>query len=149
MCLELKILRRYFKKGYTIGRFFVNDRSLCDTIEDPIRELNDYNHDGDFDDPGEGKIYGRTAIPAGRYKVKFTYSPKLKRKLPLLSQVPGFSGIRIHGLKNAKWSEGCPGVGENKKPGELVNYKYWETIICQLVEKTIKEGREIFITIKQ
>lgn len=149
MCLELKIVRRYLKKEYTIGRFFVDDKSLCDTIEDPVRDLNDYNLDGDFEDSGEGKIYGKTAIPAGRYRVKFTYSPKLKRKLPLISQVPGFSGIRIHGLKNAEWSEGCPGVGENKKLGELVNYKYWETRICQIVEKAIKQGREIFITIKQ
>ena len=147
--MELKIIRKYLKENYTIGNLYIDDTFICNTIEDPIRELNDYNHDGDFDDEGEGKIYGKTAIPAGRYKVKFTYSPKLKRRLPLISQVPGFSGIRIHGLKNAKWSEGCPGVGENKKPGELVNYKYWETIICQVVEKAIKQGRDIFITIKQ
>jgi len=39
MCLELKILRRYLKKDYTIGRLFVDDRSLCDTLEDPVRDL--------------------------------------------------------------------------------------------------------------
>ena len=147
--LELEILRKYLKKDYTIGRFTADGKFLCDTLEDRIRDLNDYNHDGDFDDPEEGKIYGRTAIPPGRYSIIFGYSLKLKRSLPLILDVPGFTGIRIHGGKNADWSEGCPLVGENKKPGELVNYKYWETVIANMVRDAINENRKVFITIKQ
>jgi len=149
MNLELEIFRKYLKEKYTIGRFSADEKPLCDTVEDKVRDLQDYNHDGDYDDHGEGKIYGKTAIPAGRYRVLYTMSPKLGRMLPLIVGVYGFSGIRIHGGKNANWSEGCPCVGENKKPGELVNYKHWETVICQMIEKAINEGRKVFITIKQ
>jgi hypothetical protein len=147
--LELEIFRKYKLSTYTIGRFTVDGGYKCDTIEDPIRDLNDYNHDNDFDDSGEGKIYGKTAIPCGRYRVLFTYSMKLKRSLPILQNVPGFTGIRIHGGKNADWSEGCPLVGENKIKGGLVNYKYWETVISNLIRDAINRGEQVWITIKQ
>lgn len=147
--LELEILRKYYKPTYTIGKFSVDSKCLCDSIEDPIRDLNDYNHDGDYDDEGEGKIYGKTAIPCGRYRVLFTYSMKLKRSLPILQNVPGYSGIRIHGGKNADWSEGCPCVGENKLPGELINYKYWEKVISDMVRNAINSGKYVWITIKE
>lgn len=147
--LELEVLRKYFAETYTIGKFSADVKYLCDTLEDKVRELHDINHDGDFDESGEGKVYGETAIPCGRYRVLFTYSMKLKRSLPILLEVPGFSGIRIHGLKTAKGTLGCIGVGENKVKGQLINYKFWETTISQLIRKAINEGNKVFITIKQ
>ena len=78
MNLELYIYRKHKLPNYTIGKFSADGKYLCDTCEDTVRELKDLNNDGDFDDPGEGKIYGRTAIPAGRYPVIVTDSPKLK-----------------------------------------------------------------------
>lgn len=147
--LELEIFRKYLANTYTIGRFSVDQKYLTDTCEDKVRELHDINHDGDFDEEGEGKIYGKTAIPCGRYRVVVTFSPKLRRRLPLIMNVQGFTGIRIHGGKNADWSEGCPLVGENKVKGGLINYKYWETVIIQLIDKAIEEGKQVYITIKQ
>ena len=146
--LELEILRKYFQPTYTVGKFFADNVILCDTIEDPVRNLVDLNNDMDFDDPGEGKIYGKTAIAYGRYRVVVTYSPKLKRRLPLLIGTIGFTGIRIHGGKNADWSEGCPLVGENKIKGGLINYKYWEDYIIKLIDKATAEGKKTYITIK-
>jgi hypothetical protein len=147
--LELEILRKFFAKTYTIGKFSVDNIYKCDTCEDPVRELQDINHDGDFDEEGEGKIYGKTAIPCGRHRVIVTYSPKLGRRLPLIVDVLGFTGIRIHGGKNADWSEGCPLVGENKIKGGLINYKYWETYIVKLIDEATAEGKKTWITIKQ
>jgi hypothetical protein len=149
MNLELKLFRKYLLSEYTIGKLSNEDIYLCDTLEDKIRDLQDYNHDNDFDDSGEGKVYGRTAIPAGRYQIKFTYSMKLKRSLPILLNVVGFSGIRIHGGKDANWSEGCILVGENKVKGGLINYKYWETTIGNMVKDSINSGNKVFLTIKQ
>lgn len=137
--MELKIIRKYLKDDYTIGKLYVDGVYTCDTLEDKVRELHDFNNDGDFYDEGEGKIYGRTAIPHGTYRVVVTESPKLKRELPILLNVHGFTGIRIHGGKNANWSEGCILVGENKLKGELVNYKYWEKVITEL----IKEAKDL------
>ena len=144
--MELFVIRKYFKDTYTIGRFYNENMFVCSTLEDKIRDLKDLNHDGDFDDPGEGKVYGQTAIPCGRYAVIVSYSQKLKRRLPLLIDVPGYTGVRIHGGKNAKWTEGCILVGDNKTKGELVNYAYWETFIVNMIDAT---NEDTFITIKE
>ena len=71
---------------------------LCLILEDVVR-----------DGP---KVYGKTAIPFGRYRVVIVNSPRFKRELPLLKDVPGFSGILIHAGNSAKDTEGCllPGL---------------------------------------
>ncbi|MBR0194908.1 MAG: hypothetical protein IJQ32_01500 [Paludibacteraceae bacterium] len=46
-------------------------------------------------------------IPALIYKVQVTQSPKFKRPLPVLVQVPGRSGIRFHRGTKPEHSKGC------------------------------------------
>ena len=46
-------------------------------------------------------------IPALTYKVSATQSPKFKRLLPILEQVPNRSGIRIHRGTTPEHSKGC------------------------------------------
>jgi len=46
-------------------------------------------------------------IPVGIYEVKVTYSPRFKRMLPLVEQVPGRSGIRFHRGTKPEHSKGC------------------------------------------
>lgn len=46
-------------------------------------------------------------VPALIYKVAVTQSPKFKRLLPLLEQVPGRSGIRFHRGSQPEHSKGC------------------------------------------
>ena len=87
--------RRHKKMTYTIGRMYFADMR-CDTLEPPVRELLDLNGDGDFDDEGEGKVYGNTAIPLGKYQILMQYSPTFKRMMPYLQNVKGFSDVMIH-----------------------------------------------------
>ena len=143
--MEIEVIRRHFKESYTIGRMFLDKEYFCETLEDPIRDLKDLNHDGDFNDPGEGKIYGETAIPCGRYQVIVSYSPKFKRRLPELLKVPGFEGIRIHAGTNAKHTEGCILIGENKQRGRLINSPYYVTSLIQRLE----ESNTNFLIIKE
>ncbi len=90
MILLLK--RNHLTPGYTIGKLYVDGVYLCDTLEDTVRDA---------------KIYGETAVPVGVYEVVLNESPKFKRDLPLLLEVRGFMGIRIHRGNTAADSSGC------------------------------------------
>jgi len=46
-------------------------------------------------------------IPALIYRVTVTQSPRFKRPLPILQQVPGRSGIRFHRGSQPEHSKGC------------------------------------------
>ena len=58
-------------------------------------------------------IPGETAIPFGFYHGQVTYSPAFKREMPLIKNVPGFNGIRIHGGNNIDDTYGCILVAHN------------------------------------
>lgn len=143
--LELKVKRRWFAEDYTIGTFFADGERICDTIEDKNRDL---NCDGDLNDKGEGKVYGETAIPFGRYEVILNVSPKFKRKLPRLLNVKHFEGILIHRGNTAKDTHGCIIVGENKVKGKVINSTFYEKKIVDICEAAINSGKKIFITIE-
>jgi hypothetical protein len=147
--MELIVIRKFFYDTYTIGRMLVDGVKLCETLEDKIRDLKDLNHDGDFDDEGEGKIYGETAIPCGRYQVIVSYSPKFAKRLPELLKVPGFQNIRIHAGANAKQTEGCILVGDNKVKGSLVNGGYYQTLLVQMIDEAVENNEHCYITIKE
>ena len=136
----LKLVRKHLKDTYTIGKLYINGVYFCDTLEDKVR---DYNKDGDLNDLGETKVYGETAIPYGTYEVEVTYSPKFKRELPLIKNVPHFEGIRIHRGNYPKDTLGCILVGENKVKGGLINSTKYEVDLT----KKLKEVKEK-VTIK-
>ena len=46
-------------------------------------------------------------IPVGTYPVLVTFSPRFQRNLPLIDNVPGRSGIRIHRGTKPEHSKGC------------------------------------------
>lgn len=46
-------------------------------------------------------------IPVGIYAIRVTWSPRFKRMLPLVMQVPGRSGIRFHRGTKPEHSKGC------------------------------------------
>lgn len=55
-------------------------------------------------------------IPALIYRVSVTQSPKFRRLLPYLNQVPGRTGIRVHRGTKPEHSKGCILVSpENEK----------------------------------
>lgn len=96
--MELTLNRIFLGSSATIGELWVNDTHLCDTLEDRVR-------------PEGEKVYGKTAIPEGTYEVKLTHSPRFKKILPEILNVPNFSGIRIHTGNSSKDTEGCILVG--------------------------------------
>lgn len=118
--MEIKVVRKYKKSEYTIGKMYIDGQYFCDTVEDCDRGL---TSEMTYEEIARRKVYGKTAIPTGRYDVALSYSPKFKRSLPLLLSVKGYSGIRIHNGKDANSSLGCIIVGENKIKGGVINSK--------------------------
>lgn len=104
------------KEDYTIGILYVNGVRLCNTLEDAVRSE---------------KVYGKTAIPAGTYRVLMnTVSQKFQDRawakpygglVPRLRNVPDFQGVLIHPGNTAADTDGCILVGDNTIKGQLTN----------------------------
>jgi hypothetical protein len=142
--MKLTLNRRFFGATYIIGTLSIDGVRYCDTLEDKNRDL---NHDGDLNDPGEGKVAGETAIPFGTYKVVVTMSPKFKRELPRLLDVPHFDGILIHRGNTAADSAGCVLVGENREKGKVLNSTTYEVDLTKRIKAAIKNGEAVTIQV--
>ena len=46
-------------------------------------------------------------IPAGKYPLRLTWSPRFKKLMPLIDEVPEREGIRIHMGTKPEHSQGC------------------------------------------
>jgi hypothetical protein len=129
---------------YTIGKMYIDGDYFCDTLEDRVRDI---DKNGKFDN-GEVKVAGETAIPYGRYQVVVTMSPKFKRELPRLLNVPNFEGILIHRGNTDKDSAGCLLLGENKVKGKVINSTPYEQKLVSILKDVQNKGEEIWITIE-
>lgn len=108
------LLKRDLKNTvYTLGMLYIDDILFCYTVEDAVR---DKNNDGDLKDVGEAKVYGKTAIPKGEYKVILSKSNRFKKVMPEVLNVPEFAGIRIHSGNTSEDTEGCIIVGTVRTP---------------------------------
>jgi len=144
MVVNFFLYRRFFAEAYTIGKLFLAEEYLCDTLEDKTRDL---NKDGDLEDPGEGKIFGETAIPFGRYRMIATWSPKFRRILPEVLLVKQFTSIRIHAGNTIKDTLGCILVGDNKVKGGLINSRAAEIKIVLMLKGLLERGNEVWLNI--
>lgn len=115
--MRLTVVRIANKPTYCIGKLYIDGVYFCDTLEDTDRGLDDKMSEEEIK---ELKVYGETAIPSGIYPVTITYSNKFKKNLPLISNVKGYSGIRIHSGNTAKDTLGCILVGRNKEVGKVL-----------------------------
>lgn len=116
--MRLTLKRIANKKDYCIGKLYINGKYFCDTLEDVDRGLDDSMTE---DDIKAIKVKGQTAIPVGIYTVLMTYSPKYQKIMPLINNVKGYSGIRIHSGNTSKDTDGCLLVGKNTVVGRLTD----------------------------
>lgn len=93
------------------------------------------------------KVPSATAIPTGRYRVKATWSPKYQRMMPLVCDVPGWKGIRIHSGNDADDSSGCILVGTVQTATGVAHSK----VACEWLYKEIAKveatGGEVWLEI--
>ena len=80
----IRLIRNQPKGSAITGRLVITGRFFCNTLERKGYE-----------------------IPALCYPVRVTMSPRFKRLLPIVQNVPGRSGIRFHRGTKPQHSTGC------------------------------------------
>ena len=142
----ITIDRAWKKDGYTISRLYVNGELFgCNTLEDADRGLSQDMH---LEEIKKKKAYGQTAIPRGSYECVYTYSNRFKKMLPLLLNVKGFEGIRIHSGNSSKDTEGCILVGLNLKKGMVLNSREWTNKLVSKMKEAWNRKERVIIVIK-
>lgn len=145
--MELTLKRIALRDTYTIGKLYVDGKYMCDTCEDKVRDLRK-----------EAKVYGKTAIPYGRYEITMkVQSPKYSQRasyawckgyLPRLLNVPHFDGILIHAGNTSEDTSGCVLCGENKAKGQVINSMATLKRLYPMLKNASDKGEKIWITIK-
>lgn len=105
--MEIKFNRLWPNDECVTGVVDIDGSQLCFFLEDRVREIPGL-------DVAEWKIKGETAIPRGRYQLVLDYSQRFQKITPHLLDVPGFTGIRVHGGNRASDTEGCIIIGEKR-----------------------------------
>lgn len=115
----------------TLGKLTAGNLILM-TCEDAIREI---------------KIPGITCIPAGRYKVIISFSQRFQKPLPLLLDVPNFSGVRIHSGNTPLDTEGCILVGTARTKEGVSNSRLALGLLMDYMEAEMQGGKDVWIEI--
>ena len=124
----------------TFGKLFADGVYACETLEDPVREI-------------EGapvtnwKIKGDTAIPRGKYRLILNNSQRFRRELPLLLSVPGWDGIRIHPGNTAEDTEGCILVGTKRSNVGVLHSRDAFNDLFQDIQEALAAGEQVWIEV--
>lgn len=143
--MEIRVKRIARKDGYTIGKMYINGAYFCDTLEDTDRGLKSTMS---VDEILARKVKAQTAIPTGKYDVILTFSPRFKRVLPLLLNVPGYQYVRVHNGNRPNSTEGCLLVGENKVKGQVINSRATLEKLMSVLLECEKKKEKVTITIE-
>ena len=120
--MYIKLIRNEPQGSAITGRLVINGRWFCNTLERVGYQ-----------------------IPALCYHLAVTMSPKFKRLLPIVQNVPGRSGIRFHVGKVPKHSTGCVLLPdretENNFTNLLLDIQSHEEIILEVTD--FRPGTEL------
>lgn len=134
--MELELTRQTFKPDCVTGVLRVSrdkeELYQCYTLEDKKVDTSKSNN----------------CIPAGKYKVVLTYSPKFKRLLPLVL-VEGRDGIRIHSGNTDQDTTGCILVGEAIKGNYLGGSRVALAWLMHYLNQAVDNQEDICLTIKE
>lgn len=121
--IKLEIRRVIKSDTFTIGKFFINGKYFCDTLEDKDRGLKDTMTKSEIK---KKKIKGYTAIQSGTFPLILSLSGHFSQNkngyrefykdwdfmLPEIV-LKGWSGVRIHWGTDTSYSAGCVLLGSN------------------------------------
>ena len=143
--MEILVRRDYFNEKVTIGTLVIVEHDLLlQTLEDTDRGLQ--QGDSALEIKGK-KVFSETCIPYGRYEVAVTFSNHFKKNMPLIMNVPGFEGVRIHSGNKPEDTEGCLLVGYKRDSISrmILESRAAYAELFMLIQEKIKTEK-IFIT---
>ncbi len=139
--MELTLTRNPSANNCTIGTLLVGNAISMYTCEDEVREI-----------PGVAvevwKVPGKTAIPAGRFRIVIRESKRFGKDMMRLLDVPGFTGVLIHGGNTAADTEGCLLVGLTAGTGCVLQSQRALAVLFKVVEAAIGRGEEVWVTVR-
>ena len=131
--MHLRVIREPSTAAATLGILLIDGVFACWTLEDVVRPV---------------KIFGETAIPAGRYDVRLSLSQRFQKVLPELLAVPGYSGIRVHGGNGALDTQGCVLVGRKRMTNGVLESKLALMEVMEYLRRATTAGDQITISIE-
>lgn len=142
--MEIELQRQPSAKETTFGDLYVDGVFDCYTLEDQIREISGRP-------VAEWKVHGKTAIPAGRYRVTLELSQRFGPDTITINKVPGFDAIRMHGGNTAVDTDGCVLVGDKVDlTAAKISGAKFDHVLDDLqasIKKAIDDLEEVWITI--
>ena len=142
--MELQLKREIFTDESTIGTLTIDGKFECYILEDKDRGI---NNTLTLEQIMRVKVYGKTCIPYGRYEVDWTMSARFKVMMPILLNVVGWSGIRIHKGNTEIDSLGCLLCGTRKLSNRITESTIATNKLYAKIESAKKQGQRIYITI--
>lgn len=158
--MEIRLNRNSYESaaGYTLGRLFVDEGGfLCWVLEPENRGL---HQDMPLSQIKAKKVKGKTAIPAGRYRINLIKSPSFGEKyyakpyggkMPYLQDVPGFDGVMIHPGNKPADTAGCllPGMRQQGVKGYVFDSVLaWQDLMQFYIWPAYQREEAIWITIE-
>lgn len=138
----LSIPREKSTDKSTAGALFIDKQLHCFTLEDVVR----VGTDGVMQK--EEKVYGRTAIPAGKYKVTLeAFRGDKNRMYPHLQNVPYFVGVAMHGGNTDEDTLGCILVGNRRRVDWVGDCAGALSGLCYRIKTTLDNQGEVWLEI--
>lgn len=135
---ECLLLRDVSTDTFTLGQWYFNNKIVGYTCEDRDRYL----------ERGGEKVPKQTAIPRGYYRITVTFSNRFQKELPLIMDVPQFSGIRVHGGNTNEDTEGCPLLGLKRTADGVQDCKRPVAELTRLIKESEAAGREVWVVVR-
>jgi hypothetical protein len=143
--MELLVKREWLNDECSIGELYINGVFECFTLEDKDRGLTQSMTLAQIQ---AIKVYGKTAIPKGRYQVVIQYSQKHQKDLPLLLNVKDYAGVEMHPGNTDVDTLGCILLGQMRTTNSVLSSVKAFTAFFPKLQAAINRKEQIFITIQ-
>ena len=136
--MNMTLIREGENPKHNFGQLYIDGIYFGETLEDEDRFLES--------DP-TAKVQDQTAIPRGRYLVTLSLSKRFGKIMPEVHDVPGFSGVRIHGGNTEANTSGCPLLGSVRTKDGIANCKGVNERLMDRLEAAADRGEETYLEV--